>query len=429
MHENFLNRSRAIRQDPFLAEPGAAFVTLTKNRRLRGCIGSLRANGPLIDDIVSNARSAAFKDSRFPPLQFEEFSDLSFEVSVLSPPETIRYDTVEALEKIVIPYRDGIILSLGDHRATFLPQVWEQMKGFDEFFAYLCRKAGLDGGCLALHPAVQRYRVRAYSESALSKRPMNNAGIFYPKRCSRLIGMFEHFENRAANSAKPLSHNIPRALIVPHAGYRYSGYTADLVYRAARRSRAKRVIVLGPSHRVYFKGISGAAYDALKTPCGLLGTDKAYLKKLKGNYPIGFVRKAHESEHSTEVQFPFIYRYLPLMPVVELIYGDVDEKVLRSLVDTLLKNPKNLLIVSTDLSHYFPIDRAHQLDYNCLDAVRELDPKKLKHCKACGKAGLSALLSSGKTLGLRSELIDYRTSADATGDKKKVVGYMGAMMY
>ncbi len=428
-HTKLIDATMLTRRYDFLKAPGATFVTLTKSRGLRGCIGSLRARYPLLDDVAHNARAAAFRDPRFAPLRPQEWEDLSVEVSLLGSPEHVVYKDTEALRKTIVPGRDGIILTLGKHRATYLPQVWEQMKGFNEFFDFLCRKAQLERGCLALHPRIERYRVTSYDEAALYKRPMPNAGAFYPAQCLALWKTFGAFERQG--EAKHLRDAAPRALVVPHAGYRYSGYTADLAYRTAAKYRRtyRRIVVVGPSHRVAFDGVSAARYDAYRTPCAPVSNDRPYVKTLAGRFPVVFVPAVHEREHSTEVQLPFIDGYLPFLPVVELIYGNVDTLSLQKILAYVLEDPGNLLIVSTDLSHYYSLDKAHRLDAHCLDALRGVDVSKLRRCKACGKTGLAALIGAAKQLGLTSELLDYRTSAASTGDTRKVVGYMSGAFY
>jgi len=159
--------SKARKNYPELNQNGATFVTLTTKRdsRLRGCIGSLEAYRPLYKDIISNAQSSALHDSRFAPLTPEEIDSINIEVSILSKPQEIAYRDIDDLKSKVTPYRDGIVLELDNHRATYLPQVWEQLPTFDIFFNSLCQKARLDGDCLYKHPKIKSYRVTKYRES------------------------------------------------------------------------------------------------------------------------------------------------------------------------------------------------------------------------------------------------------------------------
>ncbi|MBN2965119.1 AmmeMemoRadiSam system protein A [Sulfurospirillum sp. T05] len=146
-------------QFPELLTPRATFVTLTLNGELRGCIGTLEANHPLLDDLIANAKAAAFEDPRFYPLSLAEFEKTVLEISLLTPPEKLFYHGIADLKAQVVPGEDGIILQLGRHRATFLPQVWEQLPSFAQFFSHLCHKAGLETDCLASGPDIYRYRV------------------------------------------------------------------------------------------------------------------------------------------------------------------------------------------------------------------------------------------------------------------------------
>ncbi len=297
--KTLVDKSSLIKVYPFLEKRAAVFVTLNKRDQLRGCIGSLQAHRTLIDDLVSNSRSAAFKDLRFSPLTKDELGKLEVEVSLLTAPEEIAYDSVDSLRRQVVVGNDGIVLEYKKQRATYLPQVWEQLTTFDDFFTSLCQKAGLGQGCLGLHPKVSRYHVKKYSEKSLSRRPTPNAGLFYPKNCSETETWFTAFEKKAQQRQAKVSKHIPRALIVPHAGYVYSGYTASLAYTLAQKSAAKRIIVIGPSHRVYFDGLSAANYEAFQTPCGHLRSDEQYLNALRKKFAFSFVEEAHSKEHST----------------------------------------------------------------------------------------------------------------------------------
>ena len=158
-HTSTLDRALLLERYPEFSNQKATFVTLTLYGELRGCIGSLVAHRSLLNDLIHNAKAAAFDDPRFHPLSAEEFLHVKIEVSLLSEPEVIEYSTIEDLKSRVIIGSDGIILEYGAHKATFLPQVWEQLPTFEHFFSHLCYKAGMDSDCLDLHPKISRYRV------------------------------------------------------------------------------------------------------------------------------------------------------------------------------------------------------------------------------------------------------------------------------
>ena len=424
-----VDKSTLQGQYPFLAEPGATFVTLNKSKRLRGCIGSLKSYRPLIDDMVSNAKSAAFSDPRFRALEKSELSSLAVEVSVLTPPQRVTYANHSDLKRQIEVGEDGIVLESHSHRATFLPQVWDELPTFELFFETLCEKADLNKNCLNHHPLIYTYHVEKYSEVDLTYRPTPNAGLFYPQSCTSLKKQFHTFEKQARLEKRTTKVQSPRALIVPHAGYIYSGYTASLAYQKVLESRARRVILIGPSHHHYFKGVAATEYEAFTTPCGLLRSDESYLAQLKSKFSLQDADQKLSKEHSTEVQLPFINYYLPQMKVVELIYGDVSLEKLTEMMTYLLKDPNNLLVVSSDLSHYYSKKEAQKHDFICLDGVEKLSTHRLQEgCEACGKRGVEALVQASKRLNFKSKLLDYRTSASYLGDEKKVVGYMSVVI-
>lgn len=144
---------------PFLAQNGATFVTLTLNKQLRGCIGTLQAYRPLLDDLISNAFAAAFEDPRFYELTYEEFKKVKIEISILSTPVEVIYTNIEDLKSKIKPNIHGVILQKDGRRSTFLPQVWEQLPTFEEFFSHLCYKGSFEENCLEFHPLVFTYEV------------------------------------------------------------------------------------------------------------------------------------------------------------------------------------------------------------------------------------------------------------------------------
>jgi AmmeMemoRadiSam system protein A len=148
----------------WLEEPGATFVTLTLQGQLRGCIGSLEAYRPLIEDLQSNAVASAFRDPRFPPLSKEEFADVAIEVSLLSKPELIRHNSKEDALAQLTPGRDGVIIQLGPQRATYLPQVWAQLPDPESFIAHLLEKAGLPEDFWSDDIQLSHYTVQKWQE-------------------------------------------------------------------------------------------------------------------------------------------------------------------------------------------------------------------------------------------------------------------------
>lgn len=262
----------------------------------------------------------------------------------------------------------------------------------------------------------------------MTRRQAAVRGTFYPQSCAALKAQLEQFDAEATVTADlPF---VPRAVVVPHAGYMYSGYTAALAYRiVARYPQFTRAVVIGPSHRVVLSGASAASFAYYETPCGELEMDVAYTQSLRARHAwLGFAPEAHR-EHSTEVQMPLIAHYLPQVKVVEIVYGLVAHEQLTELIMPILQDPSTLLVVSTDLSHFYTLEEANRLDRFCLEAVERMEPKLLERgCEACGIAGLGAVLEAGRALGYGSRVVDYRTSADASHDPYRVVGYLSAVL-
>ena len=159
-----IDKTKLLTDFPFLAQNSATFVTLTLNEQLRGCIGSLQAYRPLLDDLISNAHAAAFEDPRFYELTLDEFKKVKIEISILSTPLEVIYKDIEDLKSKIKPNIHGVILQKDGRRSTFLPQVWEQVPSFEEFFSHLCYKGSFEENCLEFHPQIFIYEVKKIKE-------------------------------------------------------------------------------------------------------------------------------------------------------------------------------------------------------------------------------------------------------------------------
>jgi|GEM_PF-683073 len=245
---------------------------------------------------------------------------------------------------------------------------------------------------------------------------------------NRLIRYFNHILEQHAEPRKleQVLKLSPVALISPHAGWAYGGFTANFGYRilANGKKNKKRVVVIGPSHRYPIEGVSITLEEEYETPCGPLFTDRLFNLELMEKFDIKNLEYLH-TEHSTEVQMPFIKHYLNL-PIVELIYGEVSPKELASIIRYSLEKD-SLVVISSDLSHYYPLKIANKLDYFCLEGVADLNLELLQKCEACGKKGIEGMVITAKKIHLTPIVVDYRTSADVNGDKNQVVGYMSAI--
>ena len=255
-------------------------------------------------------------------------------------------------------------------------------------------------------------------------REMSVAGTFYPQRVVDLNRYFDHFnEICSENSLVPDIKS--KAVIVPHAGYIYSGFTANIAYRILGNSGVKKLVVIGPSHKIAFEGVSLCEDDSYDTPFGKINSSKELVEDLKNKFNL--IKLIPHDEHSTEVQFPFIKHYLPDVEIVELIYGRIQSGLISEIIDYILNQEDYGVVISTDLSHFYNLEEANRLDNICLDSIDSLDTQLLNGgCEACGKIGVEAMLNSAKKLGLNSTLLDYRTSADASDDTQRVVGYVSA---
>lgn len=256
---------------------------------------------------------------------------------------------------------------------------------------------------------------------------MSVAGTFYPAQCTeinRYIGTF----NEVLDVKADLDFT-PRAIISPHAGYVYSGFTANAAYALIDTAKIKRVLVIGPSHRVYLRGASVALYENYASPCGELKIDQGYSQALIDRYEyLSFEPSAH-SEHSTETQIPFIQHYFGAVSLVEIVYGDIDYRELLPVIEDALRDEQTFVVISTDLSHFYSLEDANRLDFVCLKAVEQMDLEGLNSgCEACGMIGVKAVVKAAKLAGMQSKLIDYRTSYDASSDASSVVGYMSVLL-
>ncbi len=266
----------------------------------------------------------------------------------------------------------------------------------------------------------------------MNHRSMSVAGSFYPADANEIHEMIDHYNTILHSHPDVLKHFDAlsgNVVIVPHAGWIYSGFTANIAFRILAKSKPKTVIVIGPSHRVGFEGASIAEKQYYQTPLGDLAINFDLVKDLKHRFLIPYFEQAHH-EHSTEVQMPFIKHYLPEVQVIELVYAYAKPSTLEPIIEYALTLPNTAVVISTDLSHYHSLEDANRLDAICLEAVRDENTDTLDQgCEACGMIGVKAMLHVAKDKGLNSTVLDYRTSADTSGDTSRVVGYMSALFY
>lgn len=247
------------------------------------------------------------------------------------------------------------------------------------------------------------------------------AGAFYPAQPQQLAADVAAF----LAAAPPSKAGVPKAVIAPHAGYIYSGPIAASVYArlAPAKGRITRVVLMGPSHRVGFKGIAGCTADAYETPLGIIPIDKPGYAQALAFPDTGILDAAHENEHSLEVHLPFLQSVLGSFSLVPLVVGDAPPELVAKVLEAVWGGPETLIVISTDLSHYLDYDKAKSTDHAACQAIEHLDPAGLKDDQACGRIPVKGLLIEAKKHGLKVETVDLRNSGDTSGPKDRVVGY------
>ena len=216
----------------------------------------------------------------------------------------------------------------------------------------------------------------------------------------------------------------PKAVIVPHAGYVYSGAVAASAYArlAAGRDTIRRVVLFGPTHRVPVRGLAVPSVRAFATPLGDIDVDREAVASALALPCVCESDAAHAFEHSLEVQLPFLRAILADFKIVPFAVGDATPQDVADVIRLLWGGPETLIVVSSDLSHYHRYTEACEIDRATADAVLALSPT-LDHEQACGATPINGLLLCARTLGMRPELLDLRNSGDTAGDKSRVVGY------
>ena len=247
------------------------------------------------------------------------------------------------------------------------------------------------------------------------------AGMFYPAQAGVLRAEIASY----LETANPPALTSVRAVIVPHAGYMYSGPVAAYAYRllADQAQAPARIFILGPSHRSWFPGVAVADVDGFRTPLGVQPVDRTFARKLAQSSSLfSAINTPHIPEHCLEVQYPFIQVIWPEVPTVPLLYGQVDPLAVAAELSPHV-TADDLIIVSSDLSHYHTNEMAHRLDQSLLEALLKGDRAAVAQGEACGVAPILTLMSLAESRDWRPHLLDYRTSGDITGDTRQVVGY------
>ena len=252
-------------------------------------------------------------------------------------------------------------------------------------------------------------------------RPAAVAGMFYPDNPVELKHVVADLLARAKRDA---ASPVPKALIVPHAGYIYSGPVAASAYvRLERlRGRIRRVVLLGPTHRVYVQGLALPEAERFATPLGEVQLDRAGMQAVAGLPQVIKSAAAHRMEHSLEVQLPFLQQVLGDFQLLPLAVGEAGAAEVADVLETVWGGDETLIVISSDLSHFLPDPAARKVDGATVDAILALN-SHLSHEQACGATPINGLLLAARRHGLHPVVLDVRNSSDTAGDPDRVVGY------
>ena len=278
------------------------------------------------------------------------------------------------------------------------------------------------------------------------------AGLFYPADPRELRAMvagflasaatqdkapttpgMEEVESRRATAGMPevgqrreqLPEQRPKAIIVPHAGYIYSGPVAAAAYArlGPLRGRVTRVVLLGPSHRVGFDGLALTSADSYITPLGRVPIDAGAASLLADLPQVRVLDAAHAQEHSLEVHLPFLQEVLDEFSLVPLVVGDAAPAEVGEVLERLWGGPETLIVISSDLSHYHDYATAQKLDRATSCAIEALRYEDIGYADACGRNPVNGLLYVARQRGLHVRTVDLRNSGDTAGARDRVVGY------
>ena len=245
------------------------------------------------------------------------------------------------------------------------------------------------------------------------------AGMFYPADTAVLERTVS--ELLAAATA---SGDGAKAIIAPHAGYQYSGLTAACAYRLleGRRKLIRRVVLLGPAHRVYLRGMALPSADTFTTPLGEVPIDADAVERALGLPGTQISDEAHADEHSLEVHLPFLQTVLDDFQIVPIVVGVCPAHEVESVLGALWGGEETLIVVSSDLSHFHSYDTARAIDARTTARI-EAREATLHGEDACGAYAVNGLLLAATSHGLQVRTLDTRNSGDTAGDKSRVVGY------
>ena len=247
------------------------------------------------------------------------------------------------------------------------------------------------------------------------------AGMFYPADPQEL----EDTVRRFLGAAKKGEGETPKAIIAPHAGYVYSGPIAASAYARLAHCAGivSRVLLLGPSHRVAFRGLAYSTADTFLTPLGAVAVDRDAYDLVRDLPQVRHLEAPFEGEHCLEVQLPFLQSVITDFSIVPFLVGDADTLEVAEVIERLWGGDETLIVISSDLSHYLDYRSAQAIDAETSRAIETLRPEAITHHQACGRNPLNGLLHEARIHGLHARTLDLRNSGDTAGPRNQVVGY------
>ena len=257
-------------------------------------------------------------------------------------------------------------------------------------------------------------------------RPPAVAGTFYPADPSALAAAVAgYLADGRARLVHAAACGKPKALIAPHAGYLYSGSIAGTAYAAVEEHGAdiERVVLLGPAHRQPVDGLAASDAEGFATPLGTVPVDRVAVHDSLRHSQVRVLDDAHAAEHSLEVQLPFLQCVLGHFEVIPFAVGVAAHAEVAEVLDDLWGGAETLIIVSSDLSHYYDYATARRLDADTAAAIETLHSERLGPDSACGRIPIGGLLLAAGRHGLRAHRLDLRSSGDTAGPRDEVVGY------
>lgn len=425
-----------------------AFVSLKRGKELRSCVGFSGKTTPLAEALEYAANRCVHHDPRFPPVQTDELSGLDVEIWLLGEQIKVTGDPQQRFQAIRVG-RDGLLIEKDGKRGLLLPGVAVE-HGFDErtFLNQVCRKAGLPTdawqdpdstlyrfeGVSIKAPYVDPYKL--LRQVSVSVRQPAVAGRFYPATKDQCVEMLESL---APASPPSTDQKNCRPLLLPHAGWMYSGRVAMEVL--SRVSLAERIIVIGPKHTPLGQRLAVSPCAAWKTPLGDIPSDSDLASKLVRKVE-GFVFDdlAHRNEHGIEVILPQLQYHRPDFRVVGITIGTCSLKeclrIGKQLGQVLSEESSPVqVVVSSDMNHFEDDQRTREKDRLALDALTTGEPEKLyntvqaNRITMCGMMPATIALAAFHAAGmpLNVEPVAYATSAETSGDAGRVVGYAGVL--